>query len=119
MLDGAACTGGEVGERGARFSGGQRQRLGLARALYHEPRILVLDEATSQLDAVTEAAISKAIEQLKGHTTLILVAHRLSTVRDADAVIYLDQGRIVAMGTFDEVRARVPQFDQSATLLGL
>jgi len=108
----------EVGERGLRFSGGQRQRLGLARALYTDPSLLVLDEATSALDSETEQAVSQAIESL-GDVTRITIAHRLATVMHADKVIYLDAGRIVASGTFDEVRNSVPEFDQQAKLLGL
>jgi ABC-type multidrug transport system fused ATPase/permease subunit len=109
----------QVGERGSRLSGGQRQRLGLARALYSRPSLLVLDEATSQLDAVTEAAISSTLSRLRGHATMLVIAHRLATVRDADSVIYLERGRIVARGTFEEVRLTVPSFDESARLLGL
>lgn len=109
----------QVGENGAQISGGQRQRLGIARALFTKPKLLVLDEATSALDGETEALISKAINSLKGHVTVVLVAHRLSTVRDADVVIYMDNGRILAKGSFDEVRAAVPDFDRQAQLMGL
>ena len=109
----------EVGERGVRFSGGQRQRLGLARALYSEPALLVLDEATSALDAQTEATITTALDKLRGNTTVIFIAHRLSTVRTADVVFYLEDASLVAQGTFDDVRGSVPRFDQSARLLGL
>ena len=109
----------EVGERGIRFSGGQRQRLGLARALFTNPSLLVLDEATSALDSETEQAVSQAIDELGSSVTRITIAHRLATVMHADKVIYLDAGRIVASGTFDEVRSSVPEFDQQAKLLGL
>ena len=109
----------EVGERGLRFSGGQRQRLGLARALFTDPSLLVLDEATSALDAETEQAVSQAIDELGSSVTRITIAHRLATVMHADKVIYLDAGRIVASGKFDEVRKLVPEFDQQAKLLGL
>ncbi len=109
----------EVGERGLRFSGGQRQRLGLARALFTDPSLLVLDEATSALDAETEQAVSQAIDELGSSVTRITIAHRLATVMHADKVIYLDAGRIVASGKFDEVRNLVPEFDQQAKLLGL
>jgi ABC-type bacteriocin/lantibiotic exporter with double-glycine peptidase domain len=101
------------------MSGGQRQRLGIARALFTKPKLLVLDEATSALDGETEANISDAIKTLKGDVTVILIAHRLSTVREADQVIYLESGRILSVGTFDEVRARVPNFDRQASLMGL
>jgi ATP-binding cassette, subfamily B, bacterial PglK len=109
----------EVGERGLRFSGGQRQRLGLARALFTDPSLLVLDEATSALDSETEQAVSQAIDELGSSVTRITIAHRLATVMHADTVIYLDQGRVIASGTFDQVRLAVPEFDQQAKLLGL
>lgn len=109
----------QVGERGTKLSGGQRQRLGIARALFTKPRLLVLDEATSALDAEIEASISEAILNLKGETTILMVAHRLSTVRMADVVVYLDAGNILSVGTFDYVRETVPNFDRQATLMGL
>jgi ABC-type multidrug transport system fused ATPase/permease subunit len=109
----------EVGERGAKISGGQCQRLGIARALFTNPRLLVLDEATSALDGETEARISESILQLKGSVTVIMIAHRLSTVRDADQVVYLDGGIIVAKGNFQHVRDAVPDFEKQAKLMGL
>jgi ABC-type multidrug transport system fused ATPase/permease subunit len=111
--------GSPVGERGVNLSGGQRQRLGLARALYSRPRLLVLDEATSALDAETEAAITRVIAGLAGDVTLITIAHRLVTVQHADQVVFLEGGKLIASGTFSEVRARAPQFDRQARLLGL
>jgi ATP-binding cassette, subfamily B, bacterial PglK len=108
-----------VGENGNRISGGQRQRLGIARALFTRPKMLVLDEATSALDGQSEAEISQAISDLKGTTTLVIVAHRLSTVRDADLVIYLEGGQIVAKGSFSDVRSAIPNFDSQAKLMGL
>jgi ABC-type multidrug transport system fused ATPase/permease subunit len=108
-----------VGERGTKLSGGQRQRLGIARALFTHPKLLVLDEATSALDGETELDISNAINSLKGETTVILIAHRLSTVRDADSVYYLENGMIKAYGTFEYVRSKVPDFDHQAKLMGL
>lgn len=108
-----------IGESGFRLSGGQRQRLGIARALYTRPRLLVLDEATSALDAETEDAITSTLGDLRGDVTLIIVAHRLSTVRNVDQVAYLEHGTIAALGTFSEVRASVPAFERQATLMGL
>ncbi len=108
-----------VGERGTKLSGGQRQRLGIARAMFTRPALLVLDEATSALDGETELRVSDAIRNLRGSTTVVLIAHRLSTVRDADKVVYMADGRIIATGTFDEVRTQVPDFDRQAVLMGL
>lgn len=109
----------QVGERGTKISGGQRQRLGIARAMFTQPKLLVLDEATSSLDGQTEADISGAIQSLKGSVTVIMIAHRLSTVRNADQVVYMEKGKILARGTFEEVRAAVPDFDSQAKLMGL
>lgn len=109
----------QVGERGARISGGQRQRLGIARAMFTHPHLLVLDEATSSLDGETEASISEAIHALRGLTTVVIIAHRLSTVRNVDKVIYLSNGRALATGTFEEVRKVVPDFDLQAKIMGL
>ena len=108
-----------TGERGSALSGGQRQRIGIARALLTRPKMLVLDEATSALDGTIESEITSAINLLKGGTTLVTVAHRLSTIREADKVIYLENGKILAVGTFDQVRSKVPQFDSQAKLMGL
>ena len=109
----------QVGERGARISGGQRQRLGIARAMFTRPHLLVLDEATSSLDGETEASISEAIHALRGSTTVVIIAHRLSTVRNADQVVYLSDGKVLATGTFEEVRKAVPDFDHQAKIMGL
>jgi ABC-type multidrug transport system fused ATPase/permease subunit len=109
----------QVGDQGAKLSGGQRQRLGIARAMFTNPALLVLDEATSSLDGQTEADLSEAINNLKGQVTIVLIAHRLSTVRAADLVVYLEQGEMLAKGTFDEVRSAVPNFDTQAKLMGL
>jgi ABC-type bacteriocin/lantibiotic exporter with double-glycine peptidase domain len=87
-----------VGERGIRLSGGQRQRIGIARALYHDPPVLVLDEATSSLDTATERAVMEGIRTLKGEKTVIVVAHRLSTVEHCDRLFRLEQGRVVQDG---------------------
>ncbi len=109
----------QIGENGMRLSGGQRQRLGVARALYTRPRLLVLDEATSALDSETEQAIARTMRDLEGDVTTITIAHRLATVRHCDQVLYLEGGRVVAQGSFDEVRAQSPVFDHQAQLLGL
>jgi ABC-type multidrug transport system fused ATPase/permease subunit len=108
-----------VGERGTKLSGGQRQRLGIARALYSNPRLIILDEATSALDGKTEADLSAAITRLKREVTVVMIAHRLSTVRDADKILYLDQGKGLALGNFEEIRSKVPEFDNQAKLMGL
>lgn len=108
-----------IGERGFRLSGGQRQRLGLARALYTRPKLLVLDEATSALDAETEQAIVQTLAELEGQVTTITVAHRLATVRNCDQLIFLQSGRVVGRGTFDEVRSQAAEFDRQAAILGL
>ena len=99
-----------VGERGSRLSGGQRQRLGIARALYRDPAVLVLDEATSSLDNETERRISDVVATLHGQMTVIVVAHRLSTVRSCDQVVFLKDGRVDAVGTFEEVRGLSADF---------
>jgi ABC-type multidrug transport system fused ATPase/permease subunit len=108
-----------IGENGANLSGGQRQRLGIARALYTKPKLLVLDEATSSLDGEVEENITEALNKLKGSVTVVLIAHRLSTVRNSDLVIYLEDGKIRASGNFEEVRKQVPNFDRQAYLTGL
>ena len=108
-----------VGDRGTRISGGQRQRLGIARAMFTKPHLLVLDEATSSLDGETEANISGAIQNMRGLVTVVMIAHRLSSVRHADVVLYLEAGEILASGTFEEVRNTVPNFDKQAQLMGL
>jgi ABC-type multidrug transport system fused ATPase/permease subunit len=95
-----------VGERGVRLSGGQRQRIGIARALYHRPSVLVLDEATSSLDTETEHGVMQAVRALQGDKTVLIVAHRLSTVEYCDRLYRLDAGRIVDEGKFEEVMNR-------------
>lgn len=108
-----------IGERGVSLSGGQQQRLGIARALYTDPLVLVLDEATSSLDTKTEDEVTKSIRALQGEVTLISVAHRLSTIKDYDRVCYVDDGRIVAQGTFREVATALPSFAEQVLLAGL
>jgi ABC-type multidrug transport system fused ATPase/permease subunit len=99
-----------VGEGGARLSGGQRQRIGIARALYDDPDILIFDEATSSLDYETEKQITRAIDALSGEKTIIVIAHRLSTVRSSDRILFMRDGRIESAGAFEDVRAASPEF---------
>lgn len=94
-----------IGERGVRLSGGQRQRIGIARALYHNPQVLVLDEATSALDNLTEQAVMDAVNNLGNEVTVILIAHRLSTVKNCDSIFVLDMGRLIAQGSYDELNS--------------
>ena len=108
-----------IGERGTKLSGGQRQRLGIARALFTKPKLIVLDEATSSLDGSTESDISGAIQNLRGSVTIVMIAHRLSTVKASDQLLYLSDGNLIAKGTFDQIRQKVPDFDKQASLLGL
>jgi ATP-binding cassette, subfamily B, bacterial PglK len=105
-----------VGERGVRLSGGQRQRIGIARALYHDPAVLVMDEATSALDGATETAVMEAIQELAGQKTIILIAHRLSTVQDCDTIYLLERGRVQDRGTYDELVHRSLSFRVMAKL---
>ncbi|MEX0728644.1 MAG: ABC transporter ATP-binding protein [Planctomycetaceae bacterium] len=108
-----------IGERGLHLSGGQRQRLGIARAFFSRPRLLILDEATSALDAETERAITVILNDLDEGVTVLIIAHRLSTVRHADLVVYLEDGSVVSAGTFTEVCSQVPALRRQAGLMGL
>ena len=103
-----------VGERGVQLSGGQRQRIGIARALYHDADVLILDEATSALDGVTEKLIMDAIHDFSGKKTIIMIAHRLTTVKQCDAIFMMAQGEVVDSGTFDELAARNLVFQRMA-----
>lgn len=109
----------EVSSSESSLSVGQVQRLGIARALIRNPELLILDEPTSALDAQTEAVIASAIENLRSRCTIVVVAHRLSTVVRADRIIYLEKGQIVASGSFTDLRLQVPDFDKQAKLMGL
>lgn len=104
-----------IGERGVRLSGGQRQRIGIARALYHDPDVVVFDEATSALDNATEAAVMEAINELAGRKTVILIAHRLSTVKRCDAIFVLSRGRLDGVGTYDQLIEHNEAFSRMAS----
>ena len=108
-----------IGDQGNKLSGGEKQRLGIARAIVTNPKLLVIDEGTSALDSETEFDITNAIAELKKDATIILIAHRLSSTRLMNKLIYLDSGEIIAHGSFDEVRAKVPEFDKQSRLMGL
>jgi ABC-type bacteriocin/lantibiotic exporter with double-glycine peptidase domain len=103
-----------VGERGVRLSGGQRQRIGIARALYHNPQVLIMDEATSALDNLTEQAVMEAVNNLGHEITIILIAHRLSTVRSCDQIYLLNKGVVQASGTYDQLTMVNQQFKEMA-----
>ena len=108
-----------IGDEGGKLSGGQRQRIGIARALLTNPKILVLDEATSSLDAQTEENVTSTINKIRQDSLVVIVAHRLSTVRRADLVIYMQDGEVKAQGSFEQVRKLIPNFDAQAELMGL
>ena len=101
-----------IGEGGVCLSGGQRQRLGLARAFYAQPKVLFLDEATRALDNVTEKAVMDAIEQNLPHVTLVMIAHRLSTVKSCDQIFFLENGQLVDSGSYQQLVAQCPQFSR-------
>jgi len=103
-----------IGEHGTRISGGQRQRVGIARALYHNPEVLVMDEATSALDNITEQQVTKAIESLMGERTIIMIAHRLTTVMNCDRLYLMEQGKIIQEGTYQELVESSQQFREMA-----
>lgn len=109
----------QVGESALQMSGGQLQRLGIARAIYTKPMMLVLDEATSSLDGKTELDVSEAIFSLRGKITIVLIAHRLSTVIKADRIVYLSAGRILSIGNFEQLKTAIPDFAHQAKLMGL
>ena len=108
----------QIGGSNRQLSGGQRQKLGLARALYTNPRILVLDEFSSALDASSEQELTNLIKNLGDDITVVQIAHRLSSVKDCDQLIYLESGEIIATGTFVELRAQVEEFNTQAQLMG-
>ena len=100
----------KVGERGVRLSGGQRQRIGIARALYRNPGVIIFDEATSALDTLTEKQILNSINDLSKHKTILIITHRLSTVKDCDQILLLEQGSIMDCGNYDELLSRNKDF---------
>ena len=100
----------QVGERGVRLSGGQKQRIGIARALYEDPSVLVLDEATSALDSIVEKSVISNIERLKGSKIVVMVAHRIATIRDCDSIIMLESGAVADVGTYEELHRRNERF---------
>ena len=104
----------EIGEKGVRLSGGQRQRIGIARALYHEPSVLVLDEATSALDNITENVIMEALHTLSKEKTILMVAHRLTTVRECDWIFVMENGHLSDQGTYSDLLSRNTIFKQLA-----
>jgi ATP-binding cassette subfamily B protein len=106
-----------VGERGIRLSGGQRQRIGIARALYKQASVLIFDEATSALDNTTEQSVMDAIQGLSSDLTILLIAHRLTTVQRCDTIVELEHGRVVAQGTFDQLLERSPRFRKMAKMI--
>ena len=106
-----------LGTQADSLSGGQAQRLGLARALYPQPRFVILDEATSALDASTEASIAESIRNIGDDTTVLVVAHRLSTIQHADVVFVINEGQVIAQGTFPEVRKKVPIIEEYVRLM--
>ena len=109
----------QVGDRGTLLSGGQRQRLGIARALITNPKLLILDEATSSLDGITESEISESLRNLKGEVTLIVIAHRLSTIVNADRIYFMEDGVVEGEGTFEQLKLKLPRFLKQAELMGL
>ena len=109
----------KISDAGKNLSGGQRQRLGIARALLTKPKIVIFDEATSALDAETENRVSESILKLTGECTVIFIAHRLSVVRNADMIYYIDKGRIVNQGTFEELRSLNADFNNQANFMGI
>ena len=108
-----------MGETGIKLSGGQLQRLGIARALVTQPSFLILDEATSSLDATSENTIINTLNSLQGEISMVIIAHRLSTIRNVDKIYYIENGEVISSGTFEQLRRDVKNFDVQAKLMGL
>ena len=100
--------------RGVQLSGGQRQRIGIARALYHDPEVLVFDEATSSLDGITENMIMEAIHEFSGEKTIIMIAHRLKTIEKCDKIFFINRGKLIDQGKYDELIERNELFKNMA-----
>ena len=106
-----------IGERGIRLSGGERQRIGIARALYHNPKVLILDEATSSLDNQTEQAVMDAVNKLNKNITIIMIAHRLTTVKKCDKIYLFDKGQIIGYGDFDYLKENNKLFNSMSEVV--
>jgi ATP-binding cassette subfamily C protein len=103
-----------IGERGVRFSGGQRQRIGIARALYYDPQVVIMDEATAALDNETEWAFMEALESFSGKKTIILIAHRLTTVKSSDQIHFLQNGHLLGSGSYQNLLKSCVEFEEMA-----
>ena len=107
----------QVGERGVRLSGGQRQRIGIARAIYNKSKLIILDEATSALDGITEKKIIDSMHKLSKNLTVIMIAHRITTIQNCDSIHVLENGRITASGTYDELMKNEIKFRMMASVI--